>query len=766
MKKILPLVLALVMFLSLSVTAFANETTGYPDGTMYVDISKVLDSTKTLSSVTGEETAEGGSYSKTITHVSGTVYSCNAPAGFSGLAVTLSYTDGTSFEFDVDSMRDDYNASYDLYTPTSSGSGTWSTYDPAAASTGPSVTNGNKNVTGKYVADAESGAIYKVDIQWGAMAFTYTSAGRGTWQTDSHTYKDATTAKWTWESGANEIKVTNHSNDGITVPPSYTPDSGYESANMDIAPAALSLATADNGVDGAAGTATDDKITVTPSGSIPQGTSGKIGQITLSLSGQPVEVSDEESLVAALSAGRTAKLAGDFSVSNAITVSASSVLNLNGHVLSTSAPLNVATGGSLTVMDSASGGKLTSTATAIQNQGGTLVVNSGTIESSYNAVALYGGTTQLNGGTFHSAGSGSYVVLVANNVSDLSIIGGNYTGGQYSVYNPYYSFTITGGTFEKLFKTPNWTVTITVTGGTYGFDPTDYIDATVSYIKDNEDGTYTVLLRDENTTLPIMQNVDSLAKLTSVTKTGGTATLSSSLTGEGLKVTETQTLADGVNLTLDVNGKALQATGLAPIFSVPSTATLTITNSSTTQGYVNINGNAGAVITVDGTLYVKGGQVSCSAQYSIEVSESGNAEITGGIAYTVGTSGTVTLSGGSSNAVYVNGGKTTVSGGTVNAVVQVNGGTLDVTSGSVSVINATAGTVTVSGGTITSTIVAGGTSSITITGGTITGSLNQNGTGTLTITGGTFSNDPTEYVPEGYTVTTNESGTYTVTTNS
>lgn len=51
---------------------------------------------------------------------------------------------------------------------------------------------------------------------------------------------------------------------------------------------------------------------------------------------------------------------------------------------------------------------------------------------------------------------------------------------------------------------------------------------------------------------------------------------------------------------------------------------------------------------------------------------------------------------------------------------------------------------------------------MTVQGGTFTGDLEEWG-GELTITGGTFSKNPSAYIPEGYKITDNGNGTYTVT---
>ena len=54
---------------------------------------------------------------------------------------------------------------------------------------------------------------------------------------------------------------------------------------MNFSTDALRVATADNGVDGTAGTAVTDTITVTPTGSLPEDTEGAtIGTITITVS--------------------------------------------------------------------------------------------------------------------------------------------------------------------------------------------------------------------------------------------------------------------------------------------------------------------------------------------------------------------------------------------------------------------------------------------------------------------------------------------------
>ena len=140
----------------------------------------------------------------------------------------------------------------------------------------------SKDVTAKYVGATSGGVVYKVDIEWGSMEFTYTAASDGNWDPDSHTYTGATAAKWTFDEGANKINVTNHSNAAVTVSIAVADveNDGVTVSCDDV----LSLASADNGKDGAAGTATTATATVAVTGTLAESTeSVKIGTITLTL---------------------------------------------------------------------------------------------------------------------------------------------------------------------------------------------------------------------------------------------------------------------------------------------------------------------------------------------------------------------------------------------------------------------------------------------------------------------------------------------------
>ena len=129
-----------------------------------------------------------------------------------------------------------------------------------------------------------------VDLTWGSMEFNYNSGDKKVWNPEKLEYEivegEEGDASWTpANEGGDTVTVTNHSNTEITATPSYTAKDGFESAGMNFSTDALKVATADNGVDGAAGTAVTGTITVTPTGSLPEGTeNATIGSITITIS--------------------------------------------------------------------------------------------------------------------------------------------------------------------------------------------------------------------------------------------------------------------------------------------------------------------------------------------------------------------------------------------------------------------------------------------------------------------------------------------------
>ena len=132
------------------------------------------------------------------------------------------------------------------------------------------------NVTGSYVPGTTSGAtLFSVEIQWEDLEFTYHAELAGEWDAENHVYLPNTPAYW---EGKGKITVTNHSNAKISATPKYTAAQGYADAAMTFSPAALNIASAENG------NAQIGTMTVTPDGSLPEmDQPGIIGSITLTI---------------------------------------------------------------------------------------------------------------------------------------------------------------------------------------------------------------------------------------------------------------------------------------------------------------------------------------------------------------------------------------------------------------------------------------------------------------------------------------------------
>ena len=88
---------------------------------------------------------------------------------------------------------------------------------------GETATN-DVNVT--YQAGGTSATVYGVDVVFDDMTFTYTAASQGTWDPDSHTYKDIDAA--TWSKTSANVTVTNHSNAAVAVAVTYANVQDYE----------------------------------------------------------------------------------------------------------------------------------------------------------------------------------------------------------------------------------------------------------------------------------------------------------------------------------------------------------------------------------------------------------------------------------------------------------------------------------------------------------------------------------------------------------
>lgn len=136
------------------------------------------------------------------------------------------------------------------------------------------------DVKGTYQASSSGAVVYSVDIAWTDMSFTYTGAGEGTWDPETHQYSGGS-SEGAWTASNDSITVTNHSNAAVTATAKFDPDSGYESTTMTFGNNGATVATAVGTEVASAPSAT---ITVTPGGTLAESANGgKIGTITVSI---------------------------------------------------------------------------------------------------------------------------------------------------------------------------------------------------------------------------------------------------------------------------------------------------------------------------------------------------------------------------------------------------------------------------------------------------------------------------------------------------
>ena len=135
------------------------------------------------------------------------------------------------------------------------------------------------DVKGTYEAGSSGDVVYSVDIAWTDMSFTYTGAGEGTWDPETHQYSGSSEGAWT--ASDDSITVTNHSNAAVKATAKFEADSGYESTTMTFGNNGATVATAVGTEVASAPSAT---ITVTPGGPLAESADGgKIGTITVSI---------------------------------------------------------------------------------------------------------------------------------------------------------------------------------------------------------------------------------------------------------------------------------------------------------------------------------------------------------------------------------------------------------------------------------------------------------------------------------------------------
>ena len=101
-------------------------------------------------------------------------------------------------------------------------------------------------------------AVYSVDVEWGDLAYTYSSGGVKTWNPTELKYeiKNSSTPTWSCAEGADKIKVTNNSNVGITAKLSYSKEQASVDGTFDQTKINLNSAEGTEAGEGPSGMAT------------------------------------------------------------------------------------------------------------------------------------------------------------------------------------------------------------------------------------------------------------------------------------------------------------------------------------------------------------------------------------------------------------------------------------------------------------------------------------------------------------------------------
>ena len=146
-----------------------------------------------------------------------------------------------------------------------------------------SAADGNSQriqVTAKCETESYAPASYCLEISWTDMNFVYTRSQTHTWNPKNHSYKTTTKKKWTDKEAT--IKVTNHSNAEVTV--EIANSNVMDGVTLTWDKETLTLPTADNGENGAAGTPTTDSALLTVTGTITDtGAKQTLGTVTITL---------------------------------------------------------------------------------------------------------------------------------------------------------------------------------------------------------------------------------------------------------------------------------------------------------------------------------------------------------------------------------------------------------------------------------------------------------------------------------------------------
>ena len=146
-------------------------------------------------------------------------------------------------------------------------------------------TSGGKqdiDVNAKYVDGVDTPTVYKVDVSWGAMEFTYSVNGTKNWDPDNHQYTINTNGGWA--ASGNKITVTNHSNTGIKADFAYEKERGFDDITGSFSQSSLTLPTAEGKATDDAALTGESELTISGTLASDKTSMTKVGKVVVTIS--------------------------------------------------------------------------------------------------------------------------------------------------------------------------------------------------------------------------------------------------------------------------------------------------------------------------------------------------------------------------------------------------------------------------------------------------------------------------------------------------
>ena len=153
----------------------------------------------------------------------------------------------------------------------------------AFAATNDGTENTSIDVNAMYSDGVSTPDVISVNVEWGAMSFTYSVSGTKQWDATKHEYTTNSNAAWT--ATGNTVTVTNHSNIAVKAELAFTADTVYNTVTGSFDKAELLL---DSGDGLTYANADKDTATLTLDGTLADSvkTSTKVGTITVKITKQ------------------------------------------------------------------------------------------------------------------------------------------------------------------------------------------------------------------------------------------------------------------------------------------------------------------------------------------------------------------------------------------------------------------------------------------------------------------------------------------------